>query len=594
MKKHRHDSNIRIFIRAYRASDRRHQRMFPVLVFFMAGVGLFESLTMAWVAGFASGLADPTALTEGEIFQRIARFLPFLNGITEKQFIIGGSLLLSGLVLIKNTLRAISQYISTRFATAVRSKIGQRMMTQVLYRPYVWFLDRKSADLQQLIDWSNNVGWFLQDILVTLTNIIVIVFMLATLFLYDPAVTIPVMAVISILSVLLFKMLRRSIDRQSHREKEIMSGTFRSATYTIRAYKDVRIENVEQTFLMRFRDQLRRLIKVASLRALLNAIPALLLEFVGFLALSGMIIILVQKQGLDSGATLSYMAILAVVSWRVIPAVNVVLRAQTKIRNRVPFILAVFEFLEEDIKTEEIPDQGLEPLRFQNELKIENITFSYPTSDSPVLEELSLEIKRGEKVGIIGISGSGKTTLVDIIAGLLKPQAGNLSVDGTRLEGDDLKRWQKAIGYMPQSPFLVPGTLAENVAFGIPEEKQNLKRIKDSLIRASLEEDRWNADEMLSETGRNLSGGQGQRMALARMFYRNSDILLIDEGTSSLDQETEARILDDLFAESSDKTIILITHRRESLYRCRRIISIDKGTIVADGPPEQILKRHHG
>ena len=556
----------------------------------MAGVGLFESLTMAWVAGFASGLADPTSIRDNKAFHILAQFLPFLSGMTEQQFVIWGSLLLAFLVLVKNLLRASSQYITTRFATAIRAKIGHRLMAQILYRPYIWFLDRETADLQQLISWSNHVGKFLQEVLKTLTNIIVIAFMLATLFLYDPTITVPIMGVISILSFLLFKLLRKFIDRESIHEKKLVSGAFRSATYTIRAYKDVRIENVEETFLKNFRDQLRHLIKVSSNRALLSSIPALLLEFVGFLALSCMIIILVFKQGLDSSATLSYMAILAVVSWRVIPAVNTVLRSQTGLRSITPFVASILDFLDEEVPIEEFDRHAQGPLRLRERFRINNITFAYPTSQEPVLKNLSLEISRGEKIGIIGSSGSGKTTLIDIIAGLLRPQEGSLSVDGIPLMGDELKRWQLAIGYMPQSPFLIPGTLAENVAFGVPLDKQENARIKESLVRASLEEDRWNADEMLSETGRNLSGGQGQRMALARMFYRNSDVLLIDEGTSSLDQETEARILDDLFAESSDKTIILITHRRESLYRCRRIIAIDNGNIVGDGPPAEILK----
>ncbi len=565
--------------------------MFPILVFFMAGVGLFESLTMAWVAGFASGLADPSSLTKGKIFQAAARFLPFLNNITESQFIIWGSLLLAGLVLIKNILRAISQYITTRYSIAVRAKVGHKVMAQILYRPYEWFLDKKSSDLQQLIDWCNHVGKFLQDILRTLTNVIVIAFMLATLFLYDPMITIPVMAVITVLALILFKMLRKSIDKQSMKEKGLLKKAFRSATYTIRAYKDVRIENVEKTFLLRFREQLRRLIKISSYRSLLNSIPPLMLEFVGFLALAGMIIVLVLKRGLDSSETLSYMAILAVVSWRVIPAVNVVLRTQTNIRNMAPYIITVLDFLDEDVPTEEIPESQPTPLSFQNSLQINGITYTYPTGKKPAVNNLSLEIKQGEKIGIIGSSGCGKTTLVDIVAGLLKPQEGSLSVDGITLEGDNLKRWQTTIGYMPQSPFIIPGTLAENVAFGIPEANHESDRIKESLIKASLDDARWNSEEMLSETGRNLSGGQGQRMALARMFYRDSNFLIIDEGTSSLDQKTEARILDDLFAESSDKTIILITHRRESLYRCPRIIAINNGEIINDGPPEEILKR---
>ncbi len=555
----------------------------------MSGVGLFESLTMVWVAGFASWLADPAAFMDSSIMLHAAEWIPRIKELTEHQFIIGGSILLTALVLIKNTLRGIAQYATTRYSTAIGSKIGSDLMTQILYRPYIWFLDKKTVDLQLLLNWRQHIGTFLQDILRSLTNIIVITFMLITLFIYDPVVTIPVMGVLTLLSLLLFRILRVHIDYQSQYEKDIRTKAFRSASYTIRAYKDVRIENVEDTFLVQFRLELRRLIKVASWRTLISSIPSLLLEFLGFLALSGMIIILVLTRGMNSGETLSYMAILAVVSWRVIPAVNIVLRTQTKVRSSVPFINSVLDFLDEDIPLDDALSHDTKALKLNRELVLHGVTFKYPAGAEPSIRNLSLSIRRGEKVGIIGDSGSGKTTIIDILAGLLRPDEGYISVDGLEIKDMDLKRWQMAIGYMPQSPFLVPGTLAENVAFGVSETDQDASRIREALNMASLEEDRWDVNELLSETGRNLSGGQAQRMALARMFYKKSDVLLIDEGTSSLDMGTESKILDDLFNESSDKTIILITHRQESLYRCERIISIGSGRIIDDGTPEAVL-----
>ena len=582
-------SNVNVFIQLFRKSESRHRRFFPILMFYMIAVGLFESLTMAWVAGFASWLADPASFKQNKIYEIIKGILPIIDTLDNHQFIVGGAALLTGLVLVKNILRGFSEYASARYSAAIQAKFGRDMMSEILFRPYIWFLDRNSADLQQLLGWRQQLGQFLLEVLRTMTNVVIVSFMLATLFVYNPRISLPIMGTITILSLLIFKIMRRYIDKQASKEKAIQQSTFRSSNYTIRAYKDVKIENVEKTFLSQFRNGLQNLVSVRARTAVISSLPNLLLEFIGFFALSVMIIILVTTQDFSTGETLSFMALIAVVSWRIIPAVNVILKSQSRIRTAIPFINAILEFLDEPYNTVESDDSDIEPMKLNQSLSLQELEFSYPTSPKPILNGLSIMIERGEKVGIIGTSGTGKTTLIDIIAGLLEPSKGHILVDGEPLNSGNIKNWQRSIGYMPQSPFIIPGTLAENVAFGQTPSLVDQAKIKEALKKASLDESRWNAEELLSETGRNLSGGQAQRMALARMFYRDSDILLIDEGTSSLDQETEAKILDDLFQKSSGKTIILITHRLSSLYRCERIISLNEGLVVADGAPIEIL-----
>ena len=583
------NSNIRTFLTLFRRSDPRHRRFFPVLMFYMVGVGLFESLTMAWVAAFASWLADPASFVDNKVYLIIQRVAPGIVNLDTREFIIAGAILLVALVFVKNVLTAISEYTKARFSAAVQAKFGKEMMRAILFRPYIWFLDKQSADLQQILNWRMQIGQFLLEILRTMTNIVIVLFLLGTLFIYDPGVSVPIMGTIAVLSVLIYRVMRVHIDRQAFKEKTVQQSTFNSASYTIRAYKDVKIENVEHTFLGQFRNGLQKLVGISAKTALIGSLPNLLMEFIGFLALALMIIILVTTQEFSTGETLAFMALIAVVSWRIIPAVNVVLKSQSRIRRAVPFIDSILEFLDEEVELTVIADHEVPPLPLQKALVLDNIVFKYPTGSAPVLNELSLTIHKGEKIGFIGTSGTGKTTLIDIIAGLLQPSSGTVKVDGVRLDQNNLRNWQSSIGYMPQSPFLIPGTLADNVAFGKARDRADEDKIRESLVKASLEETRWDADVLLSETGRNLSGGQAQRMALARMFYRDSDILLIDEGTSSLDQETEANILDDLFSETSGKTILLITHRLSSLYRCERIISMKEGRVVADGSPLEVL-----
>ena len=214
-----------------------------------------------------------------------------------------------------------------------------------------------------------------------------------------------------------------------------------------------------------------------------------------------------------------------------------------------------------------------------------------------MLRDVSLEVLVNQTIGIVGPSGSGKSTLIDVLLGLIDPDEGSISVDGVEIAGFESKRaWQNSIGFVAQSIFLSEGTIAENVAFGIPKDQINLQQVKQALKLAHLDEMVQSLDKgihtKVGERGVQLSGGQRQRVGIARALYYKAEVLVFDEATSSLDGVTEKMIMEAIHEFSGQKTIIMIAHRLKTVKKCDQIFFIDKGQVVDVGKYNELIERN--
>ena len=231
-------------------------------------------------------------------------------------------------------------------------------------------------------------------------------------------------------------------------------------------------------------------------------------------------------------------------------------------------------------------------LKFQKEINLTNLSFSYPTRKEFSLSQLSMTIKKGDFIGIIGETGSGKSTLINLIIGLLKPLEGKVEVDELNINSN-LSAWYKNIGYIPQSVYLVDDTIRKNIAFGLREDNIDDNLIKQAIEKANLtkflNELSSGLETVVGEKGIRLSGGQQQRIGIARALYRNPEILILDEATSSLDQLTEKKIMESVQFLKRQKTIIIATHRLFTVENCDKIFFIDKGKIIKQGTSKEIL-----
>jgi len=232
---------------------------------------------------------------------------------------------------------------------------------------------------------------------------------------------------------------------------------------------------------------------------------------------------------------------------------------------------------------------------FKDLIKFKDVFFSHQNSNTKILQNISLEIGRGQKVGIIGKSGAGKSTLIDLILGLIKPTKGKIMIDDSNLNGN-LRNWQKQLGYVPQDIYLLDDTIKNNIAFGLNENDINQEAFLKSIKLSGLENYVYSLEEkentVVGNRGIKVSGGQKQRIGIARALYHNPKILILDEATSSLDTINERKIMEEIYDTVESKTLIIVTHRHKSVSRCDKVYLLDNGKIIDEGKYADLEKRH--
>lgn len=324
--------------------------------------------------------------------------------------------------------------------------------------------------------------------------------------------------------------------------------------------------------------------------------PSLILEFVGFLLLSVTIFVMLKIMNSSYSAAFSLIALLAVSSWKILPAVNRVLNGVSAMRGALPFLEKVFEFLGKadfentaDVNKPKI----LHKVSFSKNIIFRNIQFKYENQNKNQFNDFNLEIKKGEALGIIGHSGAGKSTLVNLLSGILYPSEGGVYIDDTTIiKKHDAKVFRSFIGYVSQEPYFFDGTIAQNVAMRFDQKQIDRDQVWRSCMSAAADfvndlED--GIDAVIGERGVTISGGQKQRLSIARALYSFPELLILDEATSSLDEKKEAEILNTIYSLKGDMTIIIISHRMATVEKCDRVLWIEKGAAVKLGVPSEII-----
>lgn len=389
---------------------------------------------------------------------------------------------------------------------------------------------------------------------------------------YDPVAALLLAGAFIPAAALYYRLVKRRMSDCGRAENEAMREKFRSVAESFGGYADAEICNAFPRMLADFDRSTERLIGMRKRNAAMAALPQSATETAVTVGLAALVVAGAYMRGGEIRIVFGLFALAAV---RLAPSVRNILGALATIRYNRHTIDVLSEA--SDVGDLERNDERL-PLR--RELSLRGITFGYDDA-TPVLKDFSLRIRRGERVGIKGPSGAGKSTLLNIMAGLLEPQGGEMLVDGARLDDSNRRAWQNSAGYVPQNVFIADATLAENVAFG--ENLPDAERVAESLEAAGLAEFARNLpegiDTLVGESGCRVSGGERQRIGIARALYRRPDILFLDEATSALDREAELDIHDTLARLSGrDKelTIVAIAHDEASLGSCDRIIEIGK------------------
>ena len=523
-------------------------------------------------------------------YPTLAPWLDRLDNPSHEQLVVFLMVALVGVYAIKGLFLVFLLWRQSSFLYEIKTRVSLQLFTGYLRQPYVFHLQRNSAELiRNAMTQSDHLMHAAKLFFQLLSESFVLLGILALTFVIEP---VGALLVISTFGLVSWGFYRFTRDRSIHWGKEFQYHEGFRIQYLqegLGAAKDIKLLGREKEFLDRYKVRHSQSMRYNRYQFILGSLPKFGLEFLAVSGMTSMVVLMIiQNRPMDS--LVPTLGLFAAAAFRLIPSVNGVLTAF----QGLPFLRPVIQNLHREIGLFEETGSPKEypPLSFEKNVVLEGVSFSYPSTEKLVLDEINLSIKQGESVGFIGSTGAGKSTLVDIILALLTPVKGVVKVDGVDILSNP-RGWQDKIGYVPQTIFLTDDTIRRNIAFGLPDDQIEDAMVWSSLRAAQLEQFIKDLpeglDTLVGEAGVRLSGGQRQRIGIARALYHNPSVLVLDEATSSLDTATESDFLEVVYALKGDKTLIIVAHRLSTVEHCDYLFKIEKGRIVKEGKAALLL-----
>ena len=560
--------------------------------------GFLDIVSLALVGPFIAFANEPSAAKQFIFWDYIDEYIFNLSAITNENVILLLGLVIILTFLVKAVIAYFIRLFIAKFSLRLECDLRSRLMKTYQNLPYLFHVTTNTASIIQCIYRYTSVfaNGIVMPVLTLLAEIITILAILVLLSTTNILAVLSLLAITILFITFYIAILKDKlylIGKSVHEgEENIIKGIQQSFD----GYKEISILGKKKYFYEIIKKNADRIFLMGSRFHAYQIMPRYLIELtmVTFIVF---FVILLTKNTTNTQNALPVLGIFVAASLRIIPSINQIVRSINQIKNSIYAASRLLSDLKEIDKFHKDRDFNIKGNkdtfeRFE-ELNIKSIDFSYPGTNDKAIKNISLNIKQGECIGIIGKTGSGKTTLIDIMLGFLKPSNGDILANNTPIK-NDLKSWMSLTAYIPQSIFLIDDTIKKNIALGIEDSEIDLEMIKKSLSMSRLDSFVENLPEkietVIGERGMRLSGGQRQRIALARAFYFQRQIIVMDEATSSLDNETEKEVIDSINRMKRKITMLVIAHRLSTVKNCDYIYKIENGEIIESGIPEKILK----
>ena len=560
-------------------SSNRRRGALRLWCFMVVGM-MFELVGVGLVVPVMAILLDPSDLaSRSPLFQHYLDMMGNPERLHLVMIVMGT---LFSAYLIKNLYLVFLAWQQTRYVYSLQAELSTKLFTTYLRQPYVFHLQRNSALLIRNIQGEMNMlinGIFSPSMQIFAEGLVIIG--LGALLLYvAPIGTLIVFLVVGSFARLFQYVTKAALSSWGQLRIFHEGIRIRQLQQGLGGIKDVKLLGRESDFISLYSKSTLQSTQMNQKQSALQQVPRLFLELLAIFGLS-ILMVTLTWQGESAANIIPTLALFAAVAFRLMPSVNRIMAALQQLRFGYPALNLLYRELNLSNEiSKNHTDQS--EITFQDEVRLDSISFLYPSAEKPVLEAVSLSIKKGESVGFIGPSGSGKSTLIDILLGLLEPSSGNIHADGVDIR-NNMSSWQKQIGYVPQTIFLTDDTLRRNIAFGLAEDQIDNQAVEHALKAAQLESFIKDLPEgintIVGERGVRLSGGQRQRIGIARALYHNPTVLVLDEATSALDSATESDVIKSINALHGTKTIVMIAHRLSTVEGCDRIYRLENGCI---------------
>ena len=542
---------------------------------------------------FSLGLVVPIVglLVNPDYIDRVPFVHSLFGDLTTTQYVLGAMGLLVGVYFLKTIFLIWKTWVQRGFSNAVTMRIAQDLYENYLRQPYPFHLERNSAIMIRNSQSSASLmGGVIDPLLLIASEFLVSGGLFVLMLLLEPVGSLSAIVVFGSFSIIFRRITSRRIAKWGEAQNYYKGSIIQHLQQGFSGVKDIKILGREDYFIAGYNSDLSGNAYVQRRYAVAQTLPRFSMELLTIICL-GLLVSLMVLSNKAVGDILPVLSLFGAAAFRLLPSLSQVINSFMSININRPIVDNLYLDLALPIPAT-TPDQKSRKLL--DRIDVEGLSFSYARTTRDALNNVSISIRRGEAVGLIGSSGSGKSTLVDILLGLLEPTSGQVRIDGNDIH-QNLRGWQDQIGYVPQSIFLTDDTLRRNVAFGLPKEKIDDDAVKSAIRSAQLEEFVASLPEgmetVVGERGVRLSGGQRQRIGIARALYNNPDVLVLDEATSSLDTETEHGVMQAVQALQGDKTVIIVAHRLSTVEYCDRLYRLENAQIVDEGTFSEVTSR---
>ena len=583
-------SMIRVFKKFYQLLN-RHQKNRVVILFFMMIIGAgFEVLGVSMMLPLVTAVMNPDIITENKLCAWICEKFGI---VTHVDFVIWCIIALIIIFVVKAAYLTIEYSVQYRFVFNNRFMTQSRLLEVYLHRPYEYFLSAQSGEIVRVVqtDAANSFD-MLTVILSFATEAVVSVAIIVTIFVINPFMTVFVAASLLILMVIISKCLRPLLRREGETYQRTYAETNKWLLQSISGIKEVKVTETEDFFLNNFVEYGQKMVNAARWNSTLQNVPRNLIELVSVCSMMAVLGIMIAT-GHEMDSLLPSLSAFVMAAVKLLPSANRMVASVTQVTFYEP---ALDNMLENLAVLEEQVSGGsgeMEELPLAKEIRFTGIDYTYPGGEKKIFDQADFAVPVGSSVGIIGTSGAGKTTAVDILLGLLSPQAGQVLADGVDVS-KNMQGWLAHIGYIPQMIFMLDDTIRANIVFGhmkTDSAKSDSGMDIEKAVWAALEEAQLadfvktlpkGIETAIGERGVRLSGGQRQRIGIARALFTNPDVLVFDEATSALDNETEEAIMQSINALHGKKTMIIIAHRLTTIEGCDVVYRAGEGKLVQE------------
>tara|TARA_B100000795_G_scaffold269104_1_gene257551 strand:+ start:139 stop:1842 length:1704 start_codon:yes stop_codon:yes gene_type:complete len=561
-----------------------------MLLALMFIASLAEVISIGLVLPFLGVLTSPEQIYQHSLMQYPVQLL---NVTKPEQLILPLTIIFISVAIFAGVIRLTLLYVTTRLSFAIGADISIDVYRRTLHQEYSVHLLRNSSEVINGIVTKTHVvvKAGITPVLMLVSAIIMLVGIVSTLLVINVQISFFAVVGFGVLYGVVIKFTRKKLKQNSKVVAYQSNAIVKSLQEGLGGIRDVLIDGSQEFYCTLYRKADLPMRRAAGDNMFISGSPKFVMESIGMSLIVILAYLLTQKQG-GITAAIPILGALALGAQRLIPALQQAYSSYSAIQGSRSSNQDVLDLLNQPLPILTTQNQSIE-IPFKKEIVLNNISFRYSKNTPWVLKNINLKITKGMHVGFIGTTGSGKSTLLDIIMGLIPPTKGEIVVDNKVITVINRQAWRRHIAHVPQSIYLSDNSIEENVAFGIPKDEINKKRVEKSIKQAKIDEligeskDGYQA--IVGEQGVRLSGGQRQRVGIARALYKQTDVLVFDEATSALDNNTELAVMKEVSELKRDLTVLIIAHRLSTLKNCDRIIRLNNNGSVDIGTYDEMI-----